>query len=330
MGTIFRIQVFAMDEQVARLAAESAFAKAHRMDFLLSDYRQDSELMELFRKPVGVDYPVAREITEVLSRSLQIHRLSNGAFDVTIGQLTREWRRAARTGRLPSERRLGKALRSRGMECLRLRKDEGTLSFEKSGLLIDLGGIAKGYTADRMLEVLQNRGCPVAVVSAGGDLRVGAAPPGEPGWNIIVRPFGADTEDSQAVRIMVAECGVSTSGSVNQFVEINGRRYSHIVDPRIGLGIAPGLACTVVSSSGQLSDPLATACCVLGIDRGRSLVEAMGADVLFAVVDDAVGGSERGNVRFESSVDFPRFFGERDEKTATDTMRREVRGVRAQ
>lgn len=305
MGTLFRLQLFAPDEDCATRAAGRAFEEAHRLDRMLSDYHPESELMKLCRKPAGVAHDVPDELFEVLAESVRLHRLSAGAFDVTIGHLTKEWRRAARRGKLPDERRLGLALSVQGGAAIGLRERERKVVLSKPGMLLDLGGIAKGYAADRMLDVLVAEGCPMAIVSAGGDLRVGAAPPGSDGWEVVLRPFGAGEEGGKALRVAVEHCAVSTSGSVHQFVEIEGHRYSHMVDPVTGLGIDPGLACTVLADRARESDPLATAFCILGVDKGLALAEKLEVELLFAITRDAEGRAGERVVYLEGSEGFP-------------------------
>lgn len=306
MGTLFRVQVYAPDSEKAWQAAQRAFAEAQRLEGLFSDYRPDSELMQMCRREVGVSHGLTEELAKVLSQSQQLYRLSRGAFDVTTGHVTREWRRTVRRGQLPGEAEISRALNMRGMAALILNEQDRTVTFRKPGMLIDLGGIAKGYAADRMLGVLQAEGFPVATVSAGGDLRVGAPPPGSAGWEIVLRPFGAGGEAQGTIKVVLADCAVSTSGSVHQFVEIDGRRYSHIVDPSTGLGIDPGLACTVIAGRGLVSDPLATACCVLGIEKGLALADELGVEILFAVDRGGRAGEmDAANIRFSYSSGFP-------------------------
>lgn len=191
------------------------------------------------------------------------------------------------------------------MEWVGLHVGRRAVVLGKPGMLLDLGGMAKGYAADRMLEVLVAGGYPAAIVVAGGDVRAGAAPPGADGWEVALRPFGDRDGCGEPLRLSIESCAVSTSGSVHRFVEIDGRRYSHIVDPATGVGIDPGLACTVIARHGRLSDPLATAFCVLGVERGLVLAGDLGVDVLFAVVGDGGRGGGGRGVSLVGSPGFP-------------------------
>ncbi|MBM3853126.1 MAG: FAD:protein FMN transferase, partial [Verrucomicrobia bacterium] len=136
-----------------------------------------------------------------------------------------------------------------------------TVTLHAAGMQLDLGGIAKGYAADEALAVLARLSLPHAMVAAGGDLALGDAPPGAPGWKVELAPFGRPSSD--ALTVVVANAGVSTSGDVEQFVEIAGIRYSHVVDPRTALGLTVPIAVTVIAPHAAIADGLATACSVL-------------------------------------------------------------------
>jgi len=307
MGTLFRLQFFAEGEEGARRVAELAFAEAHRLDRMLSDYHPGSDLMRLCAAPAGVAYDVPAELYDLLGEAKKLYDLSDGAFDITLGHLTKEWRRAIRKKNFPSARMLRRGLEAKGGSLISLGEDEQAVVLGKPGMLLDLGGIAKGYVADRMLEIIVASGYPSAVVSAGGDLRAGEAPPGTDGWEVNLRPFGGG--DETAIIRVSAEClAVSTSGSVHQYAEIDGRRYSHILNPATGLGIDPGLACTVLAKNGCLSDSLATTFCILGIDKGLKLAEELGVEVLFARCDVLPNQNESRKVFLISS---PKFHGTR-------------------
>jgi len=159
-----------------------------------------------------------------------------------------------------------------------------TASVARSGMRLDAGGIAKGFAADEALAVLRGLGLGQALVAVGGDVAVGDAPPGHEGWDVVLTGLGvADTAPGSP--IMVHDAGISTSGDAEQWVEISGQRYSHIVNPRTGLGLTGHQSVTVVAGDAMTSDMLATAVSVLGADDGLALVEATpGAAVLVGTV----------------------------------------------
>jgi thiamine biosynthesis lipoprotein len=151
-------------------------------------------------------------------------------------------------------------------------------------MLLDVGGIAKGYAADEALRVLRGRGLNRALVAASGDLAIGDAPEGETGWRIGVEPT-----DGVSRQLTLVNTAVSTSGDTEQFVEIDGKRYSHIVDPKTGMGLTNRIGVTVVAPKGIVSDSVATAVCVMGAERGLEFVEGRGLAMLMVSGDRVFG-----------------------------------------
>jgi thiamine biosynthesis lipoprotein len=271
MGTQFKLIVYAPDEPAARKAARDAFARIAALDGSMSDYRPASELMQLCAKAGGPPVRVSPELFFVLSRAQEVSRLSEGAFDVTVGPVVRLWRRARRTRRLPDPDKLAQARALVGYQNVRLDPRDRTVQLLKPGMQLDLGGIAKGYAADLALAVLKKHGVTRALVAAGGDIAVSGPPPGAKGWDVAIAPL--DKQD-QPPHLLLHDAGVSTSGDAEQFVEIDGKRYSHIVDPRTGIGLVGRMSVTVVAPNGITSDSLTKVVCVLGPERGFRIIEA--------------------------------------------------------
>lgn len=259
MGTVFRIVVHGDDAAAAQQAMDAAFARGGDLDSKLSDYRPDSEINRLSNSPVKV----SDDLWTVLLAAWRIARESNGAFDVTLGPVVRLWREARRTHRLPSEGERSRARAQTGWQRVHLDHTSRTVHVDP-GTQLDFGGIAKGHTADQMLAVLRERGFPQSLVAAGGDLALGDAPPGQPGWRIKL--------DWTNQPLTLKNSAVSTSGDTEQWVEIGGVRYSHIVDPRTGLGLTQSSPATVIAPTGLLADPLATALSVLTREEGAQLL----------------------------------------------------------
>lgn len=271
MGTLFKITLYAPEETAARDAAAAAFFRIAELDRMLTDYDPESELMRLCREPVGKPVPVSKDLFDVLAQAQRVSELSDGAFDVTIGPLVRQWRRARRTGTLPDETALARARLAVGWQKVRLEHRNQTVTLTAPNMQLDLGGIAKGYAADAALRVLRERGLPRSLVAASGDLAIGEAPPGQRGWR--VRIGAIRNQDQQMDQTLVMkEAAVSTSGDAEQFVEIGGTRYSHIVDPRCGLGLRQIIQVSVVGKCATDTDAYATAICVLGEERGLALL----------------------------------------------------------
>lgn len=273
MGTRVRIVLHAADEEAAREAAAAAFDRIAELDGLLSDYNPESELMQLCRTGYPTAVPVSPDLYVVLQRALGYSRDTSGAFDVTVGPLVALWRDARKTGRLPSSDRLRHARGSVGFNKIVLGK--GTAALRRPGMRLDLGGIAKGYAADAALALLKARGLERAMVDAGGDIRVGAPPPGRPGWVIEIQ----NTEGSggRAARLSLSDCAVATSGDTEQYLEVDGIRYSHIVDPRTGLGVRKSARVTVIGRDCTEADALATALSILEPEEGVRVAHRKGA-----------------------------------------------------
>ena len=237
------------------------------LEDVTSDYRPTSELMRLCARAGEGPVEVSQDLFTVLAHAHRLAERSGGAFDATVGPYTRLWRESRGSGLLPSRKARFAAQRLVGWERMDLDAEKRTAELTKPGMSLDLGGIAKGYALDQALALLRERGLPRALLQAGGDIVVGDPPPEREGWRI--KLWGAEPGREW---LTVANCGVSTSGDTEQFVEIGGRLYSHIIDPRHGLRYGEPILATVVAPDTMTSDSLATACVVLGQEAGEELV----------------------------------------------------------
>jgi thiamine biosynthesis lipoprotein len=272
MGTRFSIICHGADEAAAKVAAEEAFAVGEGVNAVASDYLPDSELMRL---PAGGGAVVVSPLlAELLDVSRELAERGDGAFDPTLGPLSRLWRESRRSGTLPDAGKLAEARAASGWQALQVDAKARTVRLMKPGMQLDLGGIAKGFAADRMFEVMKKRGFASTCIAAGGDVRLGDPPPGKTGWKVGLKSFDPATPEEV---VELSNCAVSTSGDLHQFVEIGGKRYSHIVDPRTGLGLTERIAVSVIAPTATLSDALATACCVTGAAGAEALGMKVGA-----------------------------------------------------
>jgi thiamine biosynthesis lipoprotein len=263
MGTLFSIKLYAASEQQAKNAFQAAFARIAELDATLSDYRDDSELSRATKAPTPVS--VSNDLFAVLAKGQWLAEQSEGAFDVTIGPLTHLWRESRRARALPEVAVLKDALGRSGFRKMHLDPSSHTVCFDVRGMQLDVGGIAKGYAADEALAVLSKAGIKSALVAASGDLAFSDAPPAEKGWRIAI--------DALRQPMLLANAAVSTSGSSEQNFAANGVRYSHILDPKTGLGLTSDLTTTVVARRGIDADGMATALNVLGPERGLAFIE---------------------------------------------------------
>jgi FAD:protein FMN transferase len=274
MGTRFGIILYAPDEATAQKASQAAFARIASLDASMSDYRQESELMRLCAKAGGPPVRVSDDLFFVLRRAEEVSRRSGGAFDVTVGPVVRLWRRARRTQKLPDREQLAQALARVGYKNVRLDARARTVQLLKPGMQLDLGGIAKGYAADEALKALKKHGVKRALVAAGGDVAMSGPPPGAEGWNVAVAQL-VGVEKSPPGKLVLHDAAVSTSGDASQGVEIDGKRYSHIVDPRTGIGLIGRMGVTVVAPDGITADSLTKVVAVLGPAKGIPIIQEM-------------------------------------------------------
>lgn len=257
MGTLFQVVVFAGSRREVVEASEQAFRRIDDLDNALSDYKSDSELRRLCERANADAFPVSLDLFAVVQRSLDISEATEGAFDASVGPLSRLWRASRRNGRLPATDQLMNAISLVGYRRISLDKKARTIALGP-GMQLDLGGIAKGYAAAEALDVLRRHGFSQAMVAASGDLALGAPPPGQSGWRVEI-PWVADTGIIQNRSFFAANISVSTSGDTEQFVLIDGIRYSHILNPKTGVGCTHRRLVTVVGRDGALVDGLATA-----------------------------------------------------------------------
>jgi thiamine biosynthesis lipoprotein len=257
MGMPVRIVLYAGTDSAARIAARAAFRRIAELDNTFSDYRPQSEARRLSDSG-GEWTPVSVEMLEVLSRSIEIARLTDGAFDPTVAPLVALWREARRTGAMPSAGAIDSARSKVGWRRIALDSVRRAARLT-AGTRLDFGGIAKGYIVGEAARELRSRGIASMLVEAGGDIIVGAAPPEAQGWRI-------DVGDSL---VTLANIAISTSGAERQHAVIDGRRYSHVVDPRTGIALTNDWTVRVIGPDPAITDAAATAIGVLGPDGVR-------------------------------------------------------------
>jgi len=260
MGVPVRIILYASTSDIAEKATKEAFAAFHSLNAIMSDYDSESEL-SLLSASRG-DIRVSDDLFAVLRAAKHYSTISDGAFDITIGPMVRLWRRSRRQQELPKEQYIEQAKQLVGNHLWELDEPTQSVRLLKEGMRFDLGGIAKGYAIDKAFEIIQKHDISSQLVDAGGDFRVGSPPPGTDGWKI--------AKESETV--FLKETAMATSGGRFQFVEIDGIRYAHIVDPKTGLGITGGQTVHVTAPTAMEADALATAVILLGKEKGKALI----------------------------------------------------------
>jgi len=296
MGVEAKVIVACENEAAATDHAAAAFTRLGELDAMFSDYRRDSELNQLCAAPSGVPHRVSADLFRVVELAQLVSQRSSGAFDISCGPLTSLWRTVRKSGLLASDNELADARARTGWRKIVLDRESQTITLAQPRMQLDLGGIAKGYAAADAVRVLVERGAPSCFVALAGDIAVGdppphpptnlstntsaGSPPSEPGWRIAPGP---DSGMAHAAGVLLlANASVSTSGDSQQFVEIAGQRYAHIVDPQTGLGASRVRAATVVvphdsrgrALCGATADAIATAFSLVNDTHAASLISA--------------------------------------------------------
>jgi len=298
MGSKFAIAVYAVGQQAADASFKAAFARVSELNRMMSDYDSASELSRLSASaPTKIPIEPSAELFLVLKHAQQLSAQTDGAFDVTVGPLTKLWRRARRQKRLPNSARLTDAKTAVGYEKLKLDPEGKQVELLAPGMRLDLGGIAKGYAADEALRVIRSHGISRVLINAGGDVVLGDAPPNKNGWKIGIAALEPEAAPSRFLTL--TNCSVATSGDTWQYVEIDGRRYSHILDPHTGLGLTTRSSVTIVAPTGMQADSLASAVSVLGPKKGFALLDKF-KDVAGLVIEKEATG-----IRSHQSRYFP-------------------------
>jgi len=287
MGTFARVVVVAENSKTAQESIEAAFIKINRVDDLMSDYKDDSEISRVNKEAFHQPVEVSQSTFDVLQKSIEFSELSDGAFDVTVGPLVDIWRLAAEANSVPSEDELSVARSKVGYEKLILDANQMTARFAVDGMRIDLGGIAKGYAIDKAIEAMQTTGAIGGMVDIGGDIRCFGRPSGKKFWLIGLQDPNENSDFRFPISdfpvgtgmpllvLKLTDDAVATSGGYRRFALIDGKRFSHIINRQTGES-AQGLASiTIISKNAIDTDALATAVSVLGVEKGLALIESI-------------------------------------------------------
>jgi len=263
MGTTFKVSVHSeMPRNELSHIVKGSFKIADKMDTIFSDYSADSEVSKINQLGSFIPQKISSELSELLKISETLYIKTNGAFDPASGALTRLWRLSRKTKKLPDQESIKRAQKASDFNNLIFDKENKKLTKKDPSTRLDFGGIAKGFTADKMLQYMKKNHLNSCSISAGGDIVVGDPPIGKSNWTIKIQPFG--DSDAHKFEIRLSNGAVSTSGNVEQFVQIEDFKYSHIINPTTGLGLTIDDSVVVISRRGSISDALATSISILG------------------------------------------------------------------
>ncbi len=268
MGSHVDMVVYAESEPKAKLAIDAGLAEIERLTFVLSNYDSMSEISRLCDAPSPLRTPLSHDLATVLLQSQRWHKLSHGCFDVTVGPLTKLWRASRHKKQLPTPAEIETAKQRCGWAFVSF-ESSSIVTLLKPEMQLDLSGIAVGYIVDMAFEKMVSFGSPYVLINAGGDIRVGAAPPGSEGWKITIAGLGHTSPPLAMLRL--ENCAITTSGDLNQYIEIDGRRYSHFIDPHSGTPIERRQSVTAIARTTLDADAGATSLAVLGMQRASEL-----------------------------------------------------------
>jgi thiamine biosynthesis lipoprotein len=281
MACVYSIVVYGHDLAPLRQIVNAAFDEVDRIDRLMSHYKKESELSRVNREAARAPVKVDAELFDFITECLRYSRQSDGAFDITVGPLMKAWGFFRGEGRLPLDAELNEARGRVGYQHVILNPKERTIFFDKAGVELDLGGIAKGYAVDRAVALLKQQGVGSAFVSAGGSTIYGlGSPPNSDGWEAQIQ----DPVDHKktAVTVRLKNQSLSVSGNYEKFFEVGGARYSHVMDPRTGRPVQGVLSVAVITGNGVDGDALDNVFYVLGAERSKTYLKKFSAsEVIF-------------------------------------------------
>lgn len=269
MGSPFKLVFYAPNDSIAKIASENAFKRVEELNEIMSDYRDGSEINRLSaRSGSGEWVKVSKDLFDILAISQDISAKTDGAFDATLGPLVQMWRHATRKGIFPGSEEINEAKRRTGYKKMKLDPKSQSILLTQKGMRLDIGGLGKGYAAEEAIKELKKLGITAAMMDAGGKIVLTNPPPGSKGWNINVSN-GSDSLKS----MQLSNVALATSGPTYRYMEYKGVRYSHIVDPKTGIGLLFHVRTTVISPDGTVADALATAFSVAGITKSKKFMK---------------------------------------------------------
>jgi thiamine biosynthesis lipoprotein len=281
LDTVVDMTVVSSSERNALDAMSAAYAEMHRLEGLLSRYHSESQIYAINQAAGQEIFLVDREVRDILNRSLQYSMLTDGLFDITIGALIDVWGIGTEHERVPDEVELQRVLPYINYKYVDIQSDQ-EVSLRYPEIKLALGGIAKGYSVDRAIEILQRYDIKSALLNAGGDIRcIGIKPDGTP-WRIGVKH---PREAGILGAVELQNAAIATSGDYERYFIHQGTRYHHIFHPQTGMPTRECQSVTIVAQTAEVADVLATAVFVMGPVRGREFIEEQ-TDVEGMIVRD--------------------------------------------
>ena len=285
MGSPLNIIIVEKDTTNAAILAVQCFQLIDSFSHIYSDYDSTSELSMLCNSNRSTPQKVSPALLAILLASKKAFENSQHSFDISIGRLSLLWRKSRKEHAFPSVEMIAEAKNKVGFQYLQIDSANKTVSILKPGLRLDLGGIAKGYIAQKVIDFLLYKGVQSALVDAGGDICMSGAPPHSNGWVVGVN-VPEQTDELLNTKLSLQNISVATSGDAYQYIVHDGKKYAHIIDPRTGYGVSFQRNVTVIAKDGATADWLATACSILPIKTAYAVAKHANAEVFITVLEN--------------------------------------------
>ncbi len=298
LGSPFEITVVATDSVQANQFVNMAFDEVTRIEHLISDWIPTTQISKVNQQAGIAAVKVDLEVFELVERALKISKITDGAFDISYASMDKIWKFDGSMKTMPTEEAIKKSVAKVGYEHILLDANNTTIFLEKEGMKLGLGGIGQGYIADKIKVLLQKNGCTSGLVNVSGDINTWGKQPNGGDWSVgIVNPMN---KNKVFATFPLYDSAVETSGSYEKYVTFNGKRYSHIIDPRTGYPATGIVSVSVFAKQTELADALATGIFVLGVEVGLDLVNQLNG-IGCIIVD------EKGAIHASKNIDIKKF-----------------------
>ena len=283
LGSPFEVTVVAKDDVEGEYFCEMAITEVKRIENLISDWIPETQISKVNQNAGIKAVKVDEEVFNLVNRALQISKLTDGAFDISYASMDKIWKFDGSMKEMPSKETIAQSVARVGYQNVILDKKEQTIFLKNKGMKLGLGGIGQGYIADKIKELLINKGCSAGIVNVSGDINTwGMQLDGTP-WTVgIVNPMN---KQKVFATFPLIDSAVETSGSYEKYVTFNGKRYSHIIDPRTGFPATGIVSVSVFAKKTELADALATAIFVMGKEVGLNRINQL-PGIECIIVDD--------------------------------------------
>lgn len=273
MNTFCEITCYEKNVQQADKAIDAAFGEIERLEKLFSKFDENSEVSKINKNAGIQNVEAGHEVLRLIQDSIYYSEISEGNFDITIGPLMEIWGFVRKTYTIPDKKLIQETLRHIGYKNIFISMQDSTIHFRDSLVKIDLGGIAKGFAVDRAKDVLVSKGIDSALINLAGNMYALGRPPGKNSWYIGIQ----DPRDKNKIikKVKLKNQAISTSGDYERFFEIDGKRYSHIINPITGEPARGIISVTVITDSAEEADALSTAIFVMGEEKGMELAKSL-------------------------------------------------------